>query len=288
MLSVLVLSGCNAQQRRTLGESARGSSAVGGRVVSTVDGHAITVGEVEALVRAGLSPREALRRLQAERLLMAEAERLGFGKTAAASQVATQARVQALLEAEADAVRVSDAEIRAAYERSKDRFEKPERRASVHVLAKLPKDASAEADAAARAFIERVIPELRDARDLDAFKQQQAARSTPEFKVVSERLPAVGRHERLVEPFLAALFSVAGPSVVPEPVRTSYGWHAIRVTEILPAVSTPYDKAAEQLRAELLTQKRKARIDELIAQLRQNYGVQIDDHAAQTLAALAL
>ncbi|RZO57970.1 MAG: hypothetical protein EVA89_20500, partial [Sandaracinaceae bacterium] len=47
-----------------------GAAAVGGRVVSTVDGHPITVDQVAAAARAaGVTPEVALRRLQDEALL---------------------------------------------------------------------------------------------------------------------------------------------------------------------------------------------------------------------------
>jgi peptidyl-prolyl cis-trans isomerase C len=256
--------------------------------VSTVDGYAITVAEVQALATAGgMSPREALSRLQAERLLMIEAERRGFAKNAAVDEVAQKARVQALLDAEAAAVPLSDAEIRAAYEKSKSRFEKAERRASVHVLAGLPRvNPSPEAEAAAKAFIQDVIGQMRTTSDLDAFCQQQAKRSTAQFSVACEKIPAVDRASPFVKPYLDALFSTPAPGMVPEPVRTVFGWHAIRVTEILPAESVPYEKAAEQLRGELLTERRKARVDALIAELRKAYAVQIADNAAATLAGL--
>jgi hypothetical protein len=268
--------------------AARGTSAVGGQVVSTVDGYPITVADVQSLATAGgMSPRDALSRLQAERLLMIEAERRGFARSAAVDEVAQKARVQALLEAEAAAVSLSDEEIRAAYEKNKGRFEKAERRASVHVLAGLPRvNPAPEAEAAAKAFIQDVIGQMRTASDLDAFCRQQMKRGTAQFSVTCEKIPAVDRASPFVKPYLDALFSTAAPGMVPEPVRTVFGWHAIRVTEILPAESVPYEKAAEQLRGELLTERRKARVDALIAELRKAYPVQIADNAAATMAGL--
>jgi peptidyl-prolyl cis-trans isomerase C len=289
LVTGLALGACGPGRNVEQTRAARGSSKVGGQVVSTVDGYAITVADVEALARAGqMSAREALARLQEERLLMIESERRGFAKTSDVDEVARKARVQALLDAEAAAVVVSDEDIRTAYEKQKGRFEKSERRASVHVLAQLPRTSpSPEADAAAKAFIQGVIREMRDATDLDAFCKQQSSRSTAQFQVTCEKIPAVDHGAPFVKPYLDALFSTLAPGMVLEPVRTVFGWHALRVTEILPAESTPYDKAAEQLRAELLTERRKARVDALLVELRKTYGVQIADNAAATLASLA-
>jgi parvulin-like peptidyl-prolyl isomerase len=96
----------------------------------------------------------------------------------------------------------------------------------------------------------------------------------------------VDRGAPFVKPYLAALFSLSAPGVVLEPVRTIFGWHAIRVTEIVPAESVPYEKAAEQLRGELLLARRQARVETLIAELRKVYPVQVSDHAAQAMASL--
>jgi parvulin-like peptidyl-prolyl isomerase len=289
LIAALALGACGRGHDAEQTRSAHGSSTVGGQVISTVDGYAITVADVEALARAGqISARDALARLQAERLLMIEAERRGFAKTADVDEVARKARVQALLDAEAATAVVSDEEIRAAYEKQKGRFEKGERRASVHVLAGLPRvNPSPEADAAAKAFIEALIPEMRAAVDLDDFCKHQSSRSTAQFSVSCEKIPSVDRGAPFVKPYMDALFSTLAPGMVLAPVRTIFGWHAVRVTEILPAESTPYEKAAQQLRDELLTERRKTRVDALLVELRKNYGVQIADNAAATLASLA-
>jgi hypothetical protein len=290
VLSVVVLLGCGTGEHGagSRAEGVRGTATVGGQIVSTVDGQPIAIDEVRELVRAGLSPRVALRRLQAERLLAAEAARRGAGHGAPVKQVARQALVQALLEAEASSVVVNEAEIRPAYEKALARFERPERRASVHVLAKLPNNASPEADAAAKAFALRALPSLAQSQDLDRFIAQQRELKAEQFSVIAERLPAVDTHAALVEPYLTALFSLTQPGVVPQPIRTSYGWHAIRVTEILPKQSTPYDKAAEVLRAEILLARREQRVHQLIDRLRGQYGVQIPKNAGETLAHLEL
>jgi parvulin-like peptidyl-prolyl isomerase len=273
-------------------DAEHGTAMVGGAVVSTVDGHPITVDEVEELVRAGLSPREALDRLQAERLLMSDAERRGFGKLPSVALIGEQARVQALLEAEAAAVTISDEDLRAAYEKNKQRFEKPERRASVHVLANLPPKPTPQADAAAKAFAERMLGELAFAADVDAFIAAQAQKpSPPEFKIVAEKIPPADREGKtlpLLEPYLAALFSVSKPGVAAAPAHTKFGWHAVRVTEIVPAEKTPLDEAYATLRGEMLLARRKERVRKLVEELRGTYRVEIPADVGQTLAKLAL
>lgn len=289
---LVLIHGCDGGR---LGASAKagrhGTATVGGGVISTVDGHPIAVSEVQELVAAGLSPRVALARLQAERLLMADAERRGFGRLASVALVAEQARVQALLEAEADAVVASEQELRAAYAANLSRFEKPERRGSVHILAALPKNATPAADAAAKAFAERALRELAQTTDLEALLAGQHKQSTAEFQVIAERIPPTDREGKviaLVRPYLDALFSVAGLGVVAAPVRSEFGWHAVRVTEIVPHESTPFEQAAETLRAEMLLVRRKERVQKLVEQLRKTYRVEIPTGVGLALAKLSL
>lgn len=269
------------------GEHARGQARVGGQVVSTVEGHAITLEDVQHLVaKHGLLPREALRRLQDERVLMVEAERRGFSDDPEAIHVALQAGAQALLESVADSAVISDQELRAAYEKSRARFERPERRAAVHVLAKLPSKPNAEDEAAARAFAADIIDELAAAEDLEAFLKRAREQKRPEFEVVAETLPAVSRDSNFVEPFLDALFGASEAGVLREPVRTSFGWHAIRLTEIIAPEKTPYSEALATLRAELLLERQMQLVEDLLERARKEHGVSVSQSAANTLAAL--
>lgn len=266
-----------------------GGARVGGAVISTVDGRPITVSDVQDLVsHSGLAPAEALRRLQAERLLMIEAERLAYGRSAAVDWVARQARVQALLESAASEATVDDDEIRAAYEQAKMRFDRPELRVAVHVLASPLKPVTPEADAAARAFAAEAIADLARTQDVRAFLKAVRRTKTPEFAVSAEALPAVPRTANLVPAFVEAMFSLSSPGVVPEPVKTPYGWHAIRVLQIHPAVSTPYAEAAEQLRPELILARKKEIVDELIAGARKQHRVELSGELRETLAKLEL
>src|SRR5688500_17297584 len=74
----------------------QGDARLGGQVISTVDGVAITVGDVGRLAEAErITPREALRRLQDDLILAAEAERRGLGDDRRVEQDARRAEVQA-------------------------------------------------------------------------------------------------------------------------------------------------------------------------------------------------
>jgi len=265
------------------------AAAVRGAVVSVVNGLPITISDVQTLVSASaLSPRDALRRLQAERLLMVEAERRGLDQRMDVSLVARQSSVQALLRTEAEEVRISESELQTAYADGIARFDRPEARASVHVLAKLPAKASPEAEAAAKAFAESMLAPLAEAPDLDHLVLSQNGQKTDLFDVVAERLPAVNRSASFAPQFLEAIFAVSEPGVVKGPVRTQFGWHAIAVTEIVPREVTSFATASVTLRHEMTAARREQRIKELIAGLRLQNRVVVPDNVGETLDLMPL
>jgi hypothetical protein len=269
------------------GKHSQGHAEVGGQVISTVHGFPITVADVQALVDASdLTPRDALRRLQQERLLMAAAEERGFGRDSEVGWVQRQAAVQTLLDNVANTVTVSDGELRAAYDGSGQRFGYPELRVSVHVLARLPKKASPQAEAAAKAFAAQMIEGLGQASDPTAFAAGLNGQKRPEFEVVGETLPPVPNGGMLEAPFMSALYAAKEPGIVAAPVRTSYGWHAVRVVQIIPENRTPLEEAAKQLRPELLVARRTKVVDELIERIRKQHGAQRPENVTELLGKL--
>jgi parvulin-like peptidyl-prolyl isomerase len=250
---------------RSRGTAQHGSSKIGGAVVSTVDGHAISIADVQAVMRASsLSAREALDRLQAEQLLMAEAERRGTSSEAI-DQVEVRAAVQALLDREAASRLASDSELRAAYERDA-RFHVPETRTTVHVLARVGDKASEKEAQAAYGVAKKAVGDLRT-QDLSAVEARYSG-SIDGIAVKTEHLPPVDRNAAFVREYLDGVFSIPAPGVVPEPVRTSFGWHAIRVLEITAARETPFEEAAAVLRGEVSTKKQTEGVNSLLLDLR--------------------
>lgn len=263
-----------------------------GPVVATVDGEAIHLSEVEAAARAAhLSPRDALHRLEQERALAHRAARAGIAATEADRDAARRAAVQALLRARVeDAVdesAIPAAEIAARYEASRASWARPERRASVHLLA-TPRDAhDPAAVAAAEAFVTEVLSRLDGAADPLAAAQALAASVGEErpFTARAEALPATSRHGSFEEPYLAALFELSAPGLVPHAVHTSYGVHAVVVTSIEPAFEISLDEATPILRRQLLAEHRHEALDALTASLAERTPPQVDERLVAVVAA---
>jgi hypothetical protein len=263
------------------------SSDLGQGVVANVDGAPIRVNELERLVERGsLTPEQALSRLEAEALLGAEAERRGYGKDDAVAHLTRQAAVQALLEGDVEQKIPSEADIDRAYAEGAARFATPERRVASHLLAVLPRQATAEQSEAARAFVSAVVGQLRAAPDpMAALGAYRGTQSQP-FQVRVEDLPPAPRTGAFVQEFSEAMFSLARPGVVPAPVHTQFGWHAIVLREILPETHVPEVEARAQLQRELELSARQHRLEALARELSGRTRVSYAERTREALATL--
>ena len=281
--------GCGDTVANLRASASRHGTLARGDVVSTINGVGIGAEAVQRLARAGgLSPRAALARLQAEELLAEEAEQRGYGSLSETSRLARQALVQELLERDIEAERVDDAEITRAYAAARARFDIPPLRAATHVLAVVPKQASAAQENAARAFAEAACRELRAAADPAAVLESIKARTSEGLQIKVEALPAFPDDGRFVPEFSRAVFAMSAPGVVPEPVHTIFGWHAIVVSEIRPATAVSLAEARAELQRQLETQLRRRKIDSMLATLRSQTPIQYAATLRQTLDALDL
>ncbi len=270
--------------------------AVEGPLVATVDGEPITLAEVEeASRRTGLSPLAALHRLEQERVLYRRARRAALGADAEATRALRRASVQALLRTRVEEVvtpsSIDDAEIAARYAASRASWVRPERRASVNVLARLPEGADAAARAAADRFVRAALSRLASGPDPAAEADAIRAEGAPgqPFTLVVETLPATARHGSLEEPYLAALFAIpSAPGVALEPVTTSYGVHAIALTSLEPSFEVALAEATPILRRQLLAEHRGAALDALTAELASRTAVAVDERLAATVLAADL
>lgn len=258
-----------------------------GEVVATVDGVAITRDEVEDVARrTGLTPREALTRLEEEVVLYRAATAAGIDEHAPeVLDVSRRAAVQALLadriEAPIRPETLPAAEVEARMAHDAAMFAQPERRASVHLLARPDAGAGPEALAVAERFARRAAHELAGEADPAAAMQRYADESDPgrTFTVVVEPLPPARRTGDLVEPFSAALFGPSAPGLIAEAVETRFGWHVILLTEIVPPWEIPEGEAESLVRRQLVVEARAAALIELEDRLLAEHPVPIDPAA---------
>lgn len=260
---------------------------ISGDVVSRVDGSAIGTREVERLAQFGnLPPTAALERLQAERLLGQEAKNRGYEQRTQTVITARQALVQELLIEAVESVEVDQAELDKAYQAQKSRFDQPEKRRATHVLFTPDSSAGLAAEQAAADYAQQTLRSLLYAVDVEAALAAARGASAPHVKVSVQDLPAAADDGTYVPEFSRALFSVPAAGVVPDVVKTEFGYHVILVREIVPAHKEPQSVAVETLRREIAARKQAQRLDGLLRELRKRTPVKYAPDAQKILAAL--
>jgi len=138
----------------------------------------------------------------------------------------------------------SESDLRAFYEKSKDRFVVPEKRRASHILIQIP--AGKDGDAIARKKAEDVLAQARSGKDFGALAQQYSGDVGSAAKGGDlgwvERSSLVGLGDAL---FSAPVGEIRGP------VKTQFGYHIIRVNEIQEGKSQTFEQARAEVDAQL-------------------------------------
>ena len=162
---------------------------------------------------------------------------------------------------------VSDADVETYYKEHGSQFEESKRLRLAHVLVRVPPVGGSEAENAARAKVEDVIKRARAGEDF-----AKLAREISEDKASAAQggeLGLVGPGE-LVAPFEQAAFALK-KGEISAPVRTPFGYHAIRVLDVREGGKQPLKEVAPKIKEILGAQRSDraaaARADEVKAAL---------------------
>jgi parvulin-like peptidyl-prolyl isomerase len=187
--------------------------------------------------------------------LYREALALGLDRTDVVVRRRLVQRVRMELEAEARAPEPSEAELRGWYAAHAGRLEAPARVAFRHVFFDAGRRGEAGAEAAARA-----------ARA--ALAGGAGAAGDPSLVPAEEPLRSERWTERLLGPGFAAALAGAPLGVWWGPVRSSLGWHAVRVDAREPARTPAFEDARAQVRDALLAERGAEAVRRFVAQRR--------------------
>lgn len=149
--------------------------------------------------------------------------------------------------------------LRALYEAEKQtRFSRPEQRQARHILLQAPAGAD---DGKLRARADDLYAQLQKGADFAALARQHS--DDPGSKANGGLLDMATRG--VLDPaFEEALFALKSGETS-QPVRSSFGWHVIRVEKIQPEQSKPFSDPA--VRAEILGLYREREADERFRQM---------------------
>ncbi len=155
---------------------------------------------------------------------------------------------------------VSDEELKADYEKNKGKYVSPEQRRAQHILITIPNPKD---DAAALKQAQQVLAEAKSGKDFGQLAKQYS--KDPGSADQGGELGFVAR-DALEKPFADALFSMM-PGEIRGPIKTSAGYHVIKLEEIQPAKIKTLAEVRPELEADLKRNKAGDRFGEIQEQL---------------------
>ncbi len=165
-------------------------------------------------------------------------------------------------------VTVGDAEVAKYYAEHGAEFETPRQVRASHILVRVPETGGSEAEDRARAAVAEAIRRARAGEDFAKLAREIS--QDPGTKDRGGDLGLISPGET-VAPFDRALFALGRNEVSPEPVRTPFGYHAIKVHEVREGGRKPLKEVApeirERLRQEAADRAARARAEEVRARL---------------------
>ena len=159
---------------------------------------------------------------------------------------------------------VTDADVEKFYKEHQSEYETPRQVRASHVLIRVPETGGSEGEDKARAKAADVIRRAKAGADFGKLAQEVS-----EDTATAPRggdLGLVGKGE-MVPQFEQALFALKKGEISPEPVRTPFGFHAIKVVDIQEASRKPVKEVAAQIKSRLAAESgervAKAKAEEL-------------------------
>ena len=158
-----------------------------------------------------------------------------------------------------DKVAVTDEEIQKRYDDEQDKYKQEEQRKASHILLSVKKDASAEEDAKIKKKLEDIAARVKKGESFT-----DLAKEFSEDPGSGKRGGDLGYFSRkaMVPEFDEAVFSLK-VGELSEPVKTSFGYHLIKLDDIKEAHTKPLDDAIKgQIKRTITAEKTRAYIAE--------------------------
>jgi hypothetical protein len=141
---------------------------------------------------------------------------------------------------------------------------------------------------AAEALAESILGELQGADDPRTVYDRYAD-GGPEnlrLQLKAEDLPAITKNASLKESYKDAVFGAKSEGPLKNVVKTSYGWHAIVVTEILPEETRTLEDAETEIRERVSQTRRLGAIVAIVQGLEAQGLVHYDAQGVQRLLSM--
>lgn len=142
----------------------------------------------------------------------------------------------------------TDGEVERYYREHAAEFEKPRRAKVAHILVRVPPVGGSEAEDKAKAKVEAVLKRVRAGENFAKLAKEIS--EDPASAGSGGDLGYVARGE-MVPAFEQAAFALKKGEVSKEPVRTPFGYHAIKVTDIQEGGRRPLKEVAAEIKGKL-------------------------------------
>jgi foldase protein PrsA len=194
-----------------------------------------------------------------EQKYSAELAKQGLTDEDVRNELRTRVLTNKIFEAVTKKVTVSDADIKAYYEKNPTQYQQPASREVRHILVKT--------EALAQKLHDQIQGGADFAKLAQKYTQDQAS------KADGGKFTAF--KGRTVEPFDEFVFS-AKAGELSDPIKTEFGWHIIEVlSAVKPASTTPLDQVKDSIKTTVLQTKQNAAMKAWIAALPAKYGDEV-------------
>ena len=147
----------------------------------------------------------------------------------------------------ASKVNISDDEIQAYYDDHPNEFQNPKTVEARHILIEVDQDAGPEKVAEAKNRIEDILQKAQEGQDFAELAKQYSEGPSKD----KGGYLGTFKREAMVKPFADKAFAMKSGEIS-DPVRTSFGWHLIKVEKVNEADTTPLTGASDDIRKKLV------------------------------------
>ena len=147
---------------------------------------------------------------------------------------------------------VPEADAEAYYNEHRAEFEKPKRLKTAHILVRVPPTGGSEAENKSKAKIEEAIRRVKAGEDFGKLAKElsEDTATAPQ----GGDLGFVGKGE-MVPQFEEAVFALKKGEMSPQAVRTPFGYHAIKVSDVQDGGVQPFGEVAAKIKEKLAAER---------------------------------
>lgn len=232
-------------------------------IVATAFTTAVSANKLASLSNQTRHIRVVTRKNDNLNLMVEESEIIDHFETNSASYMTEEQvkidYIEISLEAVKSSIEVNDEQLRSRYEENRDTYTSAEIRTASHILLALPSDATQQQIDEAKIKLADIKIQIESGASFADLAKQHSDDS-----VSASEGGDLGEIERgmMVEPFEVVLFEM-NVGELSEPVKTSFGWHLIKLQELNAGGVRSFDEVRPDLADELKTEIAESQIYDL-------------------------